>query len=133
LISEFIGYSQIIESINLGDNCLSREGYLSLIRAAASKGFRGKLQNISIRDQSPGWSTHSELLELYHVGIELGVKINCDDITATEETAYELSHRKNTDQEDILHMRRVFQDIVSDDRIETNEILATSYKKIVYL
>jgi hypothetical protein len=76
------------------------------------------------------------------VGIELGVKMNCDEVTAREETAYELStaqsrggggEKMNSDEEEILHMRRVFQDIVSDDRIETDEILMTSYKKSVYL
>jgi hypothetical protein len=126
----------------LGDNCLSREGYLSLIRAVASKGFRGKLKSICVRDQTPGWSSHYELLEIYRVGIELGVKMNCDEVTAREETAYELSTaqsrgggggKMNSDEEEILHMRRVFQDIVSDDRIETDEILMTSYKKSVYL
>lgn len=130
---EYVGVSQILETLNLGENCLTRDGYLSLIRAAATKGFRGKLQSISIRDQTPGYSSHEELLEIYRIGQELGIKMICDEITAVEETTMELFHRKNTDEEDIRHMRKVFQDIVSDDRIEMDEILSTNYKKIIYL
>ena len=119
--------------MNLGDNCLSRDGYLSLIRAVASKGFRGKFQTLTVRDQNPGYASHEELLELYHIGQELGLRVICDEMTATEEISYELSHRKNTDAEDILQMRKIFQDIVSDDRTEVEDILTTSYKKTVYM
>lgn len=56
-----------------------------------------------------------------------------DDISAVEESKFELSERKNTDEEDIKYMRKVFQDIVSDDRIENDEILSNSYKKTIYL
>jgi hypothetical protein len=121
--------------MNLGDNHLSRDGYLSLLRAVATKGFRGKFQTLNLRDQSPGYgyASHEELLELYRIGEELGLRMVCDEMTATEELSYELSHRKNTDEEDILHMRKIFQDIVSDDRMEMEDILTTSYKKTVYL
>ena len=112
---------------------LTRDGYLSLIRAAATKGFRGKLRTIHLQDQVPGYTSHDELVELYTAGNELGLRVVSNEISAVEETSYELGQRKNTDAEDIVHMKRVFQDIVSDERIENSEILTTSYKKAIYL
>mmetsp|Transcript_3827 Transcript_3827/g.5954 ORF Transcript_3827/g.5954 Transcript_3827/m.5954 type:complete len:1046 (+) Transcript_3827:145-3282(+) len=131
--AKYIGTSSSIEIINLGENLFSCEGYLSIIRSVATKGFRGRLHSVSLKDQTPGYASKAQLMELYDVGVNLGLKVVSDEITAREETTYELNKRKDTDQEDIAHMRKVFKDIVSDDRLEEDEILSTSYKKVIYL
>ncbi|CAE7394647.1 unnamed protein product, partial [Symbiodinium microadriaticum] len=129
----FIGNSNSIEIINLGENLLSREGYLSIVRSVATRGARGKLRHVSLKEQSPGYTSRSELLELYHMGNELGIKMVSDDITAREETDYELRKRKDTDTEDILHMRKVYVDMINDDRVNDEDILSTSFKKKIFI
>ena len=129
----FIGNSNSIEIINLGENLLSRDGYCTIIRAVATRGARGKLRHVALKEQSPGYVSRHELMELYHMGTELGVKMVSDDITAREETDYELRKRKDTDTEDILHMRKVYVDMLNDDRVNDDDILSTSFKKKIFL
>lgn len=131
--ARYIGMSNSIELINLGENLLSRDVYLSIIRSVATRGGRGKLRQVSLKEQTPGMASREQLFDLYHMGNELGLKMVSDDITAREETSYELRKRKDTDTEDIEHMRKIYVDMINDDRVKDEDILATSFKKKIYL
>lgn len=102
------------------------------MRAVATRGGRGKLRHVSLKDQSPGLGSREQILELYHMGIELGLKMVSDEITAREETTYELKKRKDTDADDIVHMRKVYVDMINDDRVHEDDILSTSFKKKIF-
>jgi hypothetical protein len=124
--------SSSIEIINLGENLLSWDGYLTIMRSVATRGARGKLRHVSLKDQTPGLASREQMFELYHIGNELGLKMVSDDITAREEINYELKKRKDTDSEDILHMRKVYIDMINDDRVNEEDILSTSFKKKIF-
>ena len=72
-------------------------------------------------------------MQLYNRGMELGVTMESDEITARELTQIEMMRIRDTDKEDIQHMRKVFQQILEDDRVEGEQILSNSFKKIIYI
>jgi len=131
--ARYIGVSNSIEIINLSENYIDKEGCLTVIHAVASRGFRGSLKKVYLNHQSPGYSSHDELLELYQRGTDLGVAVESDEIVARELLVMEVMRRRDTDKEDILHMRKVFKQILEDDRVEDGQILTNSYKKIICL
>jgi hypothetical protein len=54
-------------------------------------------------------------------------------MTARELTHIEMMRVRDTDKEDIQHMHNVFKQILEDDRVEKEQILTNSFKKIIYL
>jgi hypothetical protein len=56
-----------------------------------------------------------------------------DEMTARELTHIEMMRVRDTDKEDIQHMHNVFKQILEDDRVEKEQILTNSFKKIIYL
>ncbi len=107
-----------------------------LIRSVANLGFRGQLRSIYIRDQNPGYVSKATLMNIYKVGVDLGLRIVSDVITVFDEVKLESlgsSLQKDMDHEELLHMRQVFDEIVRDDRLADDTILTNSYKKVIYL
>ncbi len=130
--------SKSIEVINLGDNCLSKTGYLSVIRSVANLGYRGQLRNVVLRNQIPGFHSRDEMLKIVKMGSELGLKVCSDEVSVFDEIKLEASmssgtSEKDVDKEEILRMKKVFEDIVNDDRLADDTIVTNSYKKVVYL
>jgi hypothetical protein len=133
--ARYIGVSNTIEIINLTENLIDRDGYLNVITAVASRGFRGSLKKVYLANQAPGYGykSHEGLVELFHRGTELGVTMESDEMSARELTSMEMMRVRDTDKEDIRHMHNVFKQILEDDRIEGEQILTNSFKKIIYL
>ena len=131
--ARYIGVSNTIEIINISENWIDYEGYMNVINAVASRGFRGSLKKIYLTSQTPGYKSHEELLELYNRGNELGVSMVSDNISARELTMMEMMRVRDTDKEDIRHMHNVFKQILEDERLESEKILTNSFKKVIYL
>lgn len=131
--ARYIGVSNTIQIINITENLIDREGYLNVMHAVGSRGFRGSLQKVYMAHQSPGYKNHDELVELFTRGTELGITMESDEMTARELTHIEMMRVRDTDKEDIQHMHNVFKQILEDDRVEKEQILTNSFKKIIYL
>ena len=131
--ARYIGVSNSIQIINIAENLIDYEGYVTVMTAVASRGFRGSLQKVYLTQQTPGYQNHEELVQLYHRGTELGITMESDSLTAVELTGIDMMRIRDTDKEDIKHMHNVFKQILEDDRIEGEQILTNSFKKIIYL
>lgn len=130
---EYLNLSKSIEILNLNENAITTNGCLSLIRSVANMGYKGQFKCLYLKSQQYALHKRSELLQAYHLGMELNIRMFSNDLTVFDQIQYELSSRKDDEQEEIMKMRKVFEDIVKDDELENSNILTNSYKKSIYL
>ena len=134
-MSQFIGLSEPIRTVNLNGNMLDAAAVLKLMRTIGSMGNRGPLRHLHAAAQDPSLSLEA-FKDLKLQGVKLGLEMDVPAITAAMETADYLKQQLLAEEEAFSRIQKSFDKLASTEaafRRGFKRLAAASFIKQVHL